>query len=122
MICINRKWLTEIGIDDLRPFEAEGANAQGLATSALLSFGGAGNGGRDTRVLEAEILAGRTALLLVGMADRYDEGKRRGAVVTEICLDDQVRCITPTADEILLIRAALSESDNPLALQLKERL
>ena len=115
MICINRHWLTEIGINDLQPFEAADANGQGFATSALLSFGGGGNGGRDTKVLDAEIEAGRTALLLVGMADRYDEAKRRGVIVTETGLDDQGRCVKPTDYSIPFIHAALAESAYPLA-------
>jgi hypothetical protein len=63
----------------------------GLFVSSLYSFGGGGNAGRDTTMLEDEVgsAAGTpVTLTLIGQADRYDVAARRCATVVQICPDD----------------------------------
>lgn len=65
----------------------------GLFVSPIYSFGGGGNSGRDTTMLEDEVgsAAGTpVTLTLIGQADRYDVAARRGAIVVQICPDDYV--------------------------------
>jgi hypothetical protein len=117
MICIHRNLLRSIGMTDEAIHDNHEAG-HGLATSSLFSFGGGGNRGRDTAALEAEP-APRT-LLLVGMADAYGEGARRGAAVEEICLTQDGRgYAAPTPAEAQRVADLLEGCAHPDAATIR---
>lgn len=112
MICFSHQFLTLIGIDS-----AGLVDGHGLAFSPLFSFGGGGNGGRDTRALEVE--PEPRVLHLVGMMDRYDVGTKRSAGLVTMCVgDDRVR--VPNAEEALALADLLESSSHPMALRIRE--
>jgi hypothetical protein len=117
MICINVNFLARIGLDLSEADKAELIHTAGggLAFSPLFSFGGAGNGGRDTRALQAEPEPRR--LTLVAMADRYGAGSSLGAAVVEICTEGP-----PTSDDARGIAGALETCTHPMAARIRDRL
>ena len=98
MISISKNWINVV---------APGVvieTCPGLFASPLYSFGGGGNAGLDTIMLDEELAAGdrdgrdreQVRLTLIGQADRYDAAARRGVTVVQICPDDGAQ---PTASE-----------------------
>lgn len=112
MICFSYNLLRDLGVSgrDLDGIEPTG----GIAISHLFSFNHKGVNGSPVYALEAE--PEPRTLILVGMADRYGEGAKRAASVTELGVDmtnEWQRDLTATEREDLL--AGLKRCTNPAA-------
>lgn len=120
MIAMSTQFLALIGFtaDEAYDLLLTARGGDGLAISALFSFGGAGNGGHDRDALAAE--PEPRTLLLVGMGDRYGGGQHL-ATVREICTEGH-GARRPTAEEREEILAALAACAHPTAAAIAARL
>lgn len=121
MICVGRKFMTLIGMSEVEIELARNTpDCNGFASSDLFSFGGGGNDGKDTAVLDAEPAPRR--LVLVAMADRYSEAERRGAVVEQLCVSSEGAERLPTDTEKARLIEELGKVDHPVASIIQQRL